>query len=407
MSHTDPTPRQRLLKALKHEEPDRVPLDMSSTQVTSINNTAYVNLRRYLGLPAAEPDTVDHVQQVCVPHDDVMQRLRIDTRGLFPLVSNNWNLQIEDEGDSWTFVDEWQCKHRKPKVAGHYFSLCRSPLDGTPLTTRDVDAHPWPDPADPRRWAGLHQRAEKFRREGYAVVMKGLCAGILEMACRLRPMEKLMMDLAMGEQCALKLLAKIAELKGRFWEAALDDLGDVVDVAVEADDYGTQQSMLVSPAMYRRFSSPSRRSCWRSSERLPQGFIFFHSCGNVRALIPDFIEIGVDILNPVHITATGMEPGALKRDFGRDICFWGGGVDTQGVLPNGTPEQVREDVKRNVSALMPGGGYVFNTVHNIQADVPPENIMAMLETLWEVGVYRYRPAGPGPERAAPRRRARR
>ena len=218
--------------------------------------------------------------------------------------------------------------------------------------------------------------------------MKGLCAGILEMACRLRPMDKFMMDLAMGDEAAMHLLAKIAELKGRFWEAALGQLGDVVDVAVEADDYGTQQSMLVSPAMYRRIFKPLQAELFAIiRKRLPDGFIFFHSCGNVRALIPDFIEIGVDILNPVHITAAGMEPVALKRDFGRDICFWGGGVDTQGVLPSGTPEQVREDVKRNVAALMPGGGYVFNTVHNIQADVPPENIMAMLETLWEVGVY--------------------
>jgi uroporphyrinogen decarboxylase len=388
MSQIGMTPRQRVLKALRHEEPDRVPLDMSSTQVTAISNTAYVRLRRYLGLPAAEPETVDIVQQVCIPHDDAMQRLRIDTRGLFPLVSNNWNVDIRDEGDSWAFVDEWQCKHRMPKKSGRYFSLCQSPLDDTALSKEAVDALDWPDPADPRRWAGLRDRAEKFRNEGYAVVMKGLCAGILEMACRLRPMDKFMMDLALGDEAAMHLLAKIAELKGRFWEAALGQLGDVVDVAVEADDYGTQQSMLVSPAMYRRIFKPLQAELFAIiRKRLPDGFIFFHSCGNVRALIPDFIEIGVDILNPVHITAAGMEPVALKRDFGRDICFWGGGVDTQGVLPSGTPEQVREDVKRNVAALMPGGGYVFNTVHNIQADVPPENIMAMLETLWEVGVY--------------------
>lgn len=388
MSHIDMTHRERVLKALRHQEPDRVPLDMSSTQVTAISNTAYTNLREYLGLPPMEPDTMDVVQQACIPHDDVMQRLQIDTRGLFPLISSNWNLNIQDEGDSWAFVDEWQCKHRMPKEKGYYYSLCESPLTDTTLTKEAVDSLKWPDPVDPRRWAGLREKAIAFREAGYPVVMRGLCAGILEMACRLRPMDKLMMDLAMGDDAATHLLAKITEIKGRFWEAALDDLGDVLDVVVEADDYGTQNSMLVSPTMYRQLLKPLQAELFDViRKRLSDGFIFFHSCGNVRGLIPDFIEIGVDILNPVHITATGMEPVALKRDFGRDICFWGGGVDTQGVLPNGTPEQVREDVKRNVTALAPGGGYVFNTVHNIQADVPPENIMAMVEALREVGTY--------------------
>jgi uroporphyrinogen decarboxylase len=388
MSQSDMTPRQRVRMALSHREPDRVPFDLSSTQVTGISDTAYTNLRRHLNLPPAKPDTVDVAQQICVPHDDVMQRLEVDTRGLFPRISTNWNLDIRDEGDAWAFVDEWHCKHRMPKQSGHYFSLCQSPLDGTTLTHEAIDRLGWPNPADPRRWAGLRDRAEAFRNAGYAVVMRGLCAGILEMACRLRPMDKFMMDLAQGEEAATHLLAKITELKARFWEAALADLGHLVDVVVEADDYGTQQSMLVSPAMYRRLLKPLQAELFAViRKRLPEGFIFFHSCGNVRKLIPDFIEIGVDILNPVHITATGMEPVALKRDFGRDICFWGGGVDTQGVLPQGTPDQVREDVRRNVAALAPGGGYVFNTVHNIQADVPPENIMAMWEAFREAGGY--------------------
>lgn len=388
MAACDPTSRQRVLTALKHQQPDRVPLDLASTQVTGISNTAYTNLRHFLGLPPAEPNTMDIVQQVCIPHDDVFERLGVDTRGLFPLISSNWKIDLQDEENSQTFVDEWQCKQRMPKDGGYYFSQCGSPLDDTTLTKQAVDGLTWPDPADPQRWAGLREQAERFHERGYAVTMRGLCAGILEMACRLRPMDKLMMDLAMGDEAATHLLAKITELKGRFWEAALDDLGDVVDVVVEADDYGTQHSMLVSPAMYRQLLKPLQAELFQIiRQRAPESFLFFHSCGNVRTLIPDFIEIGVDILNPVHVTATGMEPVALKRDFGKDICFWGGGVDTQGVLPNGTPQQVRDDVRRNVSALAEGGGYVFNTVHNIQADVPPENIMAMYEALAEVGVY--------------------
>jgi uroporphyrinogen decarboxylase len=165
---------------------------------------------------------------------------------------------------------------------------------------------------------------------------------------------------------------------------ALPRLRDVVDVISEADDYGTQVSQLISPRMFRQRIKPRLAVLFARIKQLaPNARLFFHSCGNVRPLLPDFIEIGVDILNPIHITATGMEPRALKRDFGDAIVFWGGGVDTQDVLPHGTPQQVKDNVRRNIDALAPGGGYVFCTVHNIQADVPPQNIVAMWEALRE------------------------
>jgi uroporphyrinogen decarboxylase len=165
---------------------------------------------------------------------------------------------------------------------------------------------------------------------------------------------------------------------------ALPPLADAIDVISEADDYGTQASQLISPRMFRKLIKPRLKVLTgRIKQLAPNARLFYHSCGNVRPLLPDFIELGVDILNPVHIRAAGMEPAALKRDFGKDITFWGGGVDTQGVLPNGTPQEVKDDVRRNVEALAPGGGFVFNTVHNIQADVPPENIVAMWEALRE------------------------
>ena len=382
------THRERLRRALRHREPDRVPYDLGSTQVTTINVTAYRGLRSALGLPAREPVLMDTMQQAVVPGDDLLERLEVDTRGLYPLCNTNWNVTPRETAQWWEIRDEWHTTHRMPREGGHYFSLVESPLSDTTLTSEAVDGLAWPEAADPCRWAGLRERALALREAGYPVVMKGLCAGILEMACRVRPMDKLMMDLAMDERTALLLLGRIAELKCAFWEGALAELGDVVDVVAEADDYGTQDSMLISPDMYRKLLKPLQKRLFDVIRaRLTDGFIFFHSCGNVRGLIPDFIEIGVDVLNPVHIRATGMEPAALKRDFGRDICFWGGGVDTQGVLPNGTPAQVRADVRRNVEALMPGGGYVFNTVHNIQSDVPPENVIAMWEAFREAGAY--------------------
>jgi len=263
-----------------------------------------------------------------------------------------------------------------------------SKLNDTTLTQEAIDNLHWPDPADPRRWRGLPEKAEALRSRGYPVVMRGLCAGILEMACRLRPMDKFLMDLVADEAAAVRLLRKITDLKAAFWDAALEDLGRLVDVVAEADDYGTQSSMLISPRTYRRLLKPMQADIFRViRKKLKDGFIFFHSCGNVRELIPDFIEIGVDILNPVHIAAAGMQPESLKKDFGADIVFWGGGVETQTILPRGTPHEVRENVKKNIAALAPGGGFVFNTVHNIQPDAPPENIVAMWEALRRFGAY--------------------
>jgi len=318
----------------------------------------------------------------------MLQRLGVDTRGLFPLTSNQIRQPLLDAGDYWEYHDEWGLIHRRPKEGGLYFSLVKSPLDGMSVTTEQIAAHPWPVAADPARIAGLREQAQSFRDAGYAVVLKGLCAGLCEVASRLRGMENFLVDLMVDEAAACALLDKILELKVEFWQMALEDLGDLVDVVLEADDYGTQDSQLVPPAKFRSIFKPRLSQLFADiKQAAPHTKLLFHSCGSVREIIPDFIEIGVDILNPVHVTAAGMEPTGLKRDFGDALCFWGGGVDTQGILPRGTPEQVREDVKRNVEALMPGGGYVFNTVHNIQADVPPENLAAMYEALAEYGVY--------------------
>ncbi|MCP4166354.1 MAG: hypothetical protein GY759_10725 [Chloroflexi bacterium] len=240
----------------------------------------------------------------------------------------------------------------------------------------------------PWRLAGLREQAERYRAAGYAVVLKDAFAGIFEMSQRIVGMENLLIMMAMDEKLACTLFDKMVELKLHYWNSALAELGDLVDVVTYADDYGTQISQLISPDMFRRLLKPRVRQVFDLQARLaPHAKRFFHTDGNVRPIIPDFIEMGVDILNPIHIRATGMEPAALKRDFGKELTFWGGGVDTQGILPNGTPQEVRDDVQRNIEALAPGGGYVFTTIHNIQADVPPTNIIAMWEAFQEFGAY--------------------
>ncbi|MCL4396158.1 MAG: hypothetical protein M1482_15380 [Chloroflexi bacterium] len=373
--------RERVLAALDHREPDRIPYDLGSTQVTGIHVVAYRNLRAYLGLPPVDPQLSDVIQQLAVPDEDVVERLGIDVRGLFPLNSHNWCVVNRDVGDYWAYTDEWGIRHHRPKADGLYYSVVSSPLSG-PITLENLRTYRWPNTGDPGRIAGLREQALAYRARGQAVVLKGVLAGIFEMAQRVRGMSELLMDMVADEDLASGFLDKMLELKLAFWEMALPRLADVVDVVSEADDYGTQTSQLISPRMFRKLCKPRLHTLFRRIKQLaPRAKLFFHSCGNVRPLLPDFIEIGVDILNPVHIRATGMDPVALKRDFGRDLVFWGGGVDTQGVLPMGTPQQVKDDVRRNVDALAPGGGYVFNTVHNIQADVPPENVIAMWQAL--------------------------
>jgi uroporphyrinogen decarboxylase len=380
--------RERILTTLDHREPDRIPFDLGSCQVTGIHVVAYRNLRKALGLPEVEIEMCDAVQQLASIDDDLGRKFSIDTRGLYPLNSHNWQVVEKDAGEYWAYNDEWGITHHRPKENGLYFSVVKSPLPRTDLTVEDIAGHSWPEVGHAIRLAGLREMAEHCRASGYAVVLKDAFAGIFEFAQRIVGMENLLMMMITNEKAACALFDKLLELKLDYWQTALSELGDLVDIVTYADDYGTQTSQIISPDMFRRLVKPRVKTLFEAFAKLaPHARRFFHSDGNVRPLIPDFLEMGVDILNPIHIRARDMEPAALKRDFGRNLVFWGGGVDTQGVLPKGTPEEVKEDVRRNIEALAPGGGYVFNTIHNIQADVPPANIIAMWEALQEYGVY--------------------
>lgn len=384
------TSRERIVTAMDHREPDRVPLDLAGTHVTGISRRAYDALRAHLGMPGEAPLWQDVIQQTVIPSDAFLDRLGVDTRGLFPLTSHNWGVfdKLEDGGAVWNYRDEWGMTQHFPKKDGLWFSIVKHPLAELPPEPSTVAGYRWPDAADPRRVDGLRERAAGFRQQGKAVLIKGLCAGIFEMAQRLRGMENAMMDPLQYPAFAERLYGRLADLKIAFWEMALRALGPEVDIVVENDDYGTQQSQLISFEQYSSTIRPHQERVFAAIKRAaPHVRLFFHSCGNVRPYLPGFIEAGVDILNPVHVTAAGMEPRALKRDFGDAITFWGGGVDTQHILPHGTPQAVKDDVKRNVEALAPGGGYVFNTIHNIQGDVPPGNIVAMYEALEECGAY--------------------
>jgi len=273
------------------------------------------------------------------------------------------------------------------KSGGYYYDICSHPLGGEDWEKK-LDAYRWPDPLRPSRFEGLREEAQRARDSGRLTILMGLCPGIVEMYSWLRGFERFYLDLALEPRVVEFFLHKLFDLKIAYWKHALAMVGPYIDVINEADDMAAQDSMAFSPETYRALIKPHHQRLFSEIKKACPGVkILFHSCGAVRPIIPDLIETGVEILNPIQISARGMEPSGLKRDFGRDLCFWGGGVDTQNVLVNGTEEQIRDHVKRNIDALAPGGGFMFGAVHIMQPHVRPESIMAVWETLEKHGGY--------------------
>jgi len=375
--------RDRIAAALRHQEPDHLPFDLSSTPVTGIHRVPYQRLREALGLGPGNLRVWHQMQQLAWVEEDVHQALRTDARGARPRPPSAWNLEVHRDGDYEYYNDEWGITRRTQADGGDYFDLCASPLAHA-TTPREIETYAWPDPVEELRFADLRSQAEDIRAADRCFVLGGICAGMMEMGQWLRGYETFFCDLAGERAMAEALCDEITELKMRYWSRALPLVGDLVDVIQEGDDYGAQHRLQVSPPLWREIFKPRLQRLISHIEQLAPGVpLFFHSCGAIRDIIPDLIEVGVDVLNPVQVAAAGMDSAELKRDFGDDICFWGGGVDTQQVLPLGTPQDVRDEVRRRVDDFAPGGGFVFAAVHNIQVDVPPENILAMREALAE------------------------
>ncbi|MGE5360250.1 MAG: uroporphyrinogen decarboxylase family protein [Bacteroidales bacterium] len=386
------TSYDRVKAALEHREADRVPFDLGGSVLTGMHRIAYANLRRYLGLAERPIEIVDLNQQLARIDQDVLDRLAVDVRAVDPGPAANAPLRtpITREGDIERFTDEWGITWRTPAGGGLYFDMCRHPLAGAE-SIADLERHCWPDPLDEARFATLAERADRFvHEERKAYILGRSAAGIFEVALWVRGFEQFFADLALRPSFADALLDIITDLKMQYWGKALETVGSNVLVVSEADDLAGQYTPLISPAMYRRFIMPRHQRLFgfiheRAHSRV---HLFYHSCGAVKDLIPMLLDEGVQILNPVQVSARGMDTAELKRLYGDRLCFWGGGVDTQRVLPYGTRQQVRDEVRRRIDDLAPGGGFVFTTIHNTQADVPPENYMAMWEALQEFGRYR-------------------
>lgn len=380
--------RERMQLALNHKEPDRVPFDLGATVLTSIHHKSYRALRSYLRLPEVEPDLMDIVQQIVAVDDDVYEILECDVKNVAPGPSSTFQREIKEMDGYSYFHDEWGIGWKMPIKGGWYYDMFDHPLKDAE-TISDIEGYSWPDPRDDARFEHISEKAaHAAQEEKQGVFIGGISAGIMEIAAWMRGFDNYFVDFVANEKLLIALMRKVMELKMAYWDRALELVDGNVDAVHEADDFAGQYKMLISPDAYRRIVKPLHKELFDFIHARTKAKLFFHSCGSIRPVIPDLIEIGVDILNPIQVSATGMDSAELKKEFGDDVVFWGGGVDTQRVLGDGTPDEVRAETKRRILDLAPGGGFVFAAVHNIQGNVPPENIMAMWETLQEYGVYK-------------------
>jgi uroporphyrinogen decarboxylase len=381
------TPRRRLLTALNHREPDYVPIDLGGNQ-SGIHRIAYQRLLDLLGWKE-EIVIMDLVQQLALPSEAVLERLHVDTRYVWAGSAAGFDAKAvkrEREGRIWhDFTDEFGVTWSMPEDSPRYFDITNSPMAG--LSVDEIARYPFPRGDDPARFAGLREKALRIRKETPYPVVSGISGVVYEICWYLRGLENLFSDMIERPEILEAIIDRTLQFWLDWFRLFLDEAGDVVDVIMIGDDLAGQKGPLFSPRIYRSIVKPRQKRLVQYIRSRTSAKIWYHSCGSVLEYIPDLIDNGVDALNPVQIAARGMDPAALKKAFGERIVFWGGGIDSQHVLPYSSPEEVRKHVCRNLEAFGPGGGYVFANVHNIQADVPPENVLAMFDAAREYGHY--------------------
>lgn len=380
--------KERVLRTIEHKEPDYVPIDLGATMETTIHEGGYTKLKEVLNISQDKPSReMLKTAGFAWVDQEVQRRIGADIRGIFPYPANRDSIEYwHDDGYSH-FVDEFGISWRKAMKDGLYYDIYNHPLKDK--TFDEIKEHSFPNPSDDRRFAHIPAYLEQIDPDEYPLVFDNCFGnGIFQMCNMLSGYENFLMSMAMNEDKAHWLLDKILDMKMQFWDTVLDRFGNRIDIVKELDDLGTQVNLWMSPQMYQEMIKPRLVKLVRFiKSKKPEVKMMMHSCGSIFKAIPDLIDAGVEILNPVQYSAQGMDPVEIKKQFGKDIVIWGGGIDTQLILPRGTIQEVVDETKRMLDIYMPGGGFVFAPVHAIQYDVPTENILAMWETVKEHGSY--------------------
>jgi len=399
--------RQRVLTALAHEEPDRVPIDLGGSLVTSINAVGYSRLKRYLGVGGDPPDpprVVNIILQLAKVEESIRRRFGADIvelptleplpgvrnlcwkpwtlpDGSPALISADFEPEVTERGDLLVRASDGSIGQRM--VAGTYhFVPGDAPLADANL--EDLERFDFSRISD-EELEFLHRAARRLHDETEYAIFAWFNGSLVEAGQFARGWARFLTDLKQAPEFAAALIEKLATVALADLERYLEAVGDFVHVIGFGDDLGIQTGLQFHPDLYRRYFKPYHRQLYGMVHARSQARVFLHSCGSVYDLIPDLIEVGVDILNPVQTSAAKMEPARLKQEFGEQLTFWGAGSCPHGVLPWATPAAVEADVRERLQILAPGGGYVFAPIHNIQPDVPPENVVAMYDAALQYG----------------------
>ena len=402
-------PRERVLAAVEHRPVDRAPIDFGGHRSSGIMAIAYARLKRHLGIASGDVYVYDVIQQLAIVEEPVRDELGVDTvemgRGflLDPGEWKDWTLpdgtpckvpgyvSLERRGEDWYLLSGRGTPVGIQKKGCLYFDQIHFPL--APRAIEDDDFADLEEALDEVMWsvphpgahlaldeAGLTEmagRAKALRASTDRAIVALFGGNLFEMGQMLYGMERYLAELALHPEDCLRLSEALTRVHLARLERWLRAIGPHVDVVLFGDDLGGQQGPLLSPATYRRVFAPFHRQMWRRAKELAGVKVQLHSCGGIEPFLGDFVEMGLDAVNPVQTSARGMEPETLKARYGGRLCFWGGGCDTHRVLPSGTPAEVAAHVRAQGRVMARGSGFVFQQVHNVMADVPPENVVAM------------------------------
>ncbi len=410
------TSRERILAAINHQAPDRVPIDLGATPSSGISAIAYSNLLKYIGKQELPVLIYDVVQQLAQPDDYILNLFGVDVLDIgreFNKQEYDWS-PIEMANGDTAFYPAWFKPEKQPD--GSYLTfdndkkrvLSRMPIgatffdqvyfpyvDGYPDDYNNLDIEmnrvlwsrhvhsPWDHASDSDFWAQLRAKAIHLRETTDKALMIVCGCNLFEWGTFLRRMDNFMMDLMCDPYQVEKLLDELMKRHLATLEKVCDAVGDVVDIIRFGDDLGMTQGPFMEPEIYRQLFKPRHKILCDYVKSHSQMHTFIHSCGSISLLMPDLIDAGIEIFNPVQTNAWQMSPQFLKAEFGKDCTFWGGGIENVGTLNNGSISQIRDQVFERMEIFSRGGGFVFNTVHNILPDVPPENIIALFEAVKE------------------------